>query len=280
MEHALTTQSTRRLLQPQKPRVTAAKVLTTLRYDRGLLFNDIQDLLQLGSLPTGGSRLDMNRVSNLQAEPRLRAWLTVDGPSLLLLNGGTDPFSVSTSFFSANIVSSLLEETQPSSQPVDVITLAYFCDRHSDYRDDVAGWPSELALSLLLQLVDRYPDFEAEDLTQTLEETNPRDAKSICASFSRLLGRLPSTTVVFLVIDGLDSFTMPANRESQTRDVIEALVQAYNGLNKSPSPSPILHFLVASPTRSTFVRHLFEEGDVIDMPTSLPPASGYGTGFC
>ncbi|KAK0730879.1 hypothetical protein B0H67DRAFT_605720 [Lasiosphaeris hirsuta] len=278
MKHTLTTQSTR-LLQSQKPRVTAKKVLNTLRYDRGLLFNDIQDLLQLGSLPIGGSRLDMNRVSNLQADPRLRAWLTVDGSSLLLLNGGTDPLSVSTSFFSANIVSSLLEETQPSSRPMVVITLAYFCDRHSDYRDDAAGWPSELALSLLLQLIDRYPDFEVEDLKQTLEETNPRDVKSICASFSRLLRRLPATAVVFLVIDGLDSFTMPANRESQTRDIIEALVQVYNSLNSSQSPSPVLHFLVASPTRSTFVEDLFEEEDIIDMPPSLPPAHGYSIGF-
>ena len=67
---------------------------------------------------------------------------------------------------------SLLQDARRSPS-VELVVLAYFCRRHWDYRRDEAGSPDEMAMSLLLQLVDRYCGFEPRALQECLGKAVP-----------------------------------------------------------------------------------------------------------
>ena len=188
---------------------------------------------------------DPNRVLAAQKNPRLLAWLALDGPALLLQGARPGP-------------------------SMELVTLAYFCGRHWDYRRDEAGSPDEMAMSLLLQLVDRYRHFEPRALQECMDKAVPHDVVAICEAFQGLLDQLPSNAVVFLVIDGLHSFSTPPERQRQMREVVELLVGIYR-----KQSSPILKFLFAGPTRSN-MEDLFEVGEIVDLPFNPPPQGGYG----
>jgi hypothetical protein len=205
-----------------------------------------------------------------QKNPRLLAWLALDGPSLLLVNGGADATSQSVSFVSAKVAHSLLLQDVARDGAVAPVPLAYFCGRHADYRRDEAGAPDEMAMSLLLQLVDRYRGFEARALQACLDRAVPHDVAAICDAFQGLLDELPSNVVVYLVIDGLHSFATPPERRGQMREVVELLVGMYRRQSGA-----VLKFLFAGPTRSD-LEELFEVGEIVDLPFNPPPQGGYG----
>jgi hypothetical protein len=249
--------------------VTADQLLEDLLYDPALVPTDVDALLALGSAANPG-RLDPNRVLAAQRNPRLLAWLALDGPALLLVNGGAGPTSLSASFVSARVVRSLLLQGARPGPSMELVTLAYFCGRHWDHRRDEAGSPDEMAMSLLLQLVDRYRHFEPRALQECMDKAVPHDVVAICEAFQDLLDQLPSNAVVFLVIDGLHSFSTPPERQRQMREVVELLVGIYR-----KQSSPILKFLFAGPTRSN-MEDLFEVGEIVDLPFNPPPQGGYG----
>ncbi|KAK3689416.1 hypothetical protein B0T22DRAFT_171754 [Podospora appendiculata] len=258
------------------PKVTPLKILKALLYDPELIKNDLTDLLKLGTPGRSGpTTLDPTRVHALQRNPRMRAWLTIDESSALLLHSGAEPLSLDTSFFMATMVSSLLEEKSKPNKSITVVTLAYFCGQHRDYRRDVAGSPEEMAMNLLLQLIDQYRDFEGADLQECLNSTVPGDVFSICASFGRLVQCLPADVVVFVVIDGIQVFAAPPERRSRSRDVVEALLRVYGSLPRDAT----FKLLVASPTRSKFVEDLFEEDELIHIPADPPPLGDYRDGL-
>ncbi|KAK3317645.1 hypothetical protein B0T19DRAFT_295381 [Cercophora scortea] len=257
------------------PKVTPLKILKALLYDPELIKNDLTELLKLGTPGRSGpTNLDPTRVHTLQRNPRIRAWLTIDESSALLLDGGADPLSLDTSFFMATMVSSLLDENTKPNTSITVVTLAYFCTQHRDYSRDVAGSPEEMAMSLLLQLIDQYRGFETADLQECLNSTVPGDVSSICASFGRLVQCLPADVVVFVLIDGVQVFAAPPERRSRTRDVVESLLRVY-GLPRDAK----FKLLVASPARSKFVEDLFDEEEMVHIPTDPPPLGDYRDGL-
>jgi hypothetical protein len=233
--------------------VTSDQVLRELNYDPSLVSDDMESLLQLGA-PRSMVRIDMSRVQNLQRNLRMRAWLSVDDNIILLANGCSSNADLSTSFASANLVNSLRQQASRLSDDMLVIVLAYFCSQHRDYRRDEAANPVEPCMSLLLQLVDSYPGFNAADLQECSETTDPRSSASICTSLENLLNRLPPSAVVYLVIDGISFFAVPPERLHSTREAIELLVNLYR-----QSSSTTLKFLFCSPVRFQFVEGLFDE---------------------
>ncbi|KAK2042622.1 hypothetical protein LZ31DRAFT_543175 [Colletotrichum somersetense] len=89
------------------------------------------------------------------------------------------------------------------------------------------GNPSELAMSLLLQLVDRFREFDSGNLQKCMDKLDPNSISSICRSFRFLVKRLPQNVVLFLVVDRLDSFAIPTEPQDQTREVVGRLVRLY-----------------------------------------------------
>ena len=251
------------------PAITTDSVLREWQYDPLLVPTDADEILALAS-PARPSVLNANRVLWLQQSPVVRSWLTVDESSILLVNGNGDARCPSTTVFSASIFRSLLRRGGgEGNSAITLIPLAYFCTRHQDYRRDPAASPSELVLSLLLQLVERYGLFQPVDLHDCFHRMDPHDVKSIFASLKRLIRLLPDNAVVWLIIEGLHSFSAPRDREAEMRTLVEDLVSLF------PQECPAtLKFMFTSPTRSGSVEDLFDADEVIHMPNNPPPAGG------
>ncbi|KAK8034072.1 hypothetical protein PG993_009067 [Apiospora rasikravindrae] len=255
------------------PSITAKDILEEFQYDQALIPQDIKVLLRM-SLPSNTvSSIDMNRVHAIQRNPRLHVWLSDDAPYLYLLNGGAQVAAdVSTSFVMAKIASTLLQQLQQrrsSASAMEVIVLAYFCGQHQNYYRDTAASPSELVMSLLLQLIDKYSGYSSTTLQDCLDRTDPQDISSICDSLRCLFEELPSDAVIYLVIDGIAHFTSPRERMEGMQEVIELLVETFRG-----KVSATLKFIFSSPTRSSFLEDLFEEDEILNIPRDPPPASG------
>lgn len=139
--------------KPAYPKTTAEDVLDRLIFDPDLVPQDIQDLLRQGTA-TLHQKVQPYRLQSIQDNPRIKAWLSLDKPSLLLVNGNsTSHLDLSNSFFSAKIVNALMKHASQPQKNIEMIPLAYFCGQHKNYSKDVAAHPAELAMSLLLQLV-------------------------------------------------------------------------------------------------------------------------------
>ena len=253
-------------------------ILSRFLYEPDLIANDCEalkkQLHQLHRIP-----INERRLAILQSNIRLRAWLMVNEPSMLLLNGRADPRQGSEiSQFSVMLLESLQkqQETQNESKAsvVAVIPLAFFCGQHRDWQRDPNANPEEAAMSLMLQFIDRYQDsINLGILRQCYEHTNPGDLASICDSFESLVMTLESNVIVVLILDGLRHFTQPRKRREKTRYLISRLV----GMYRKP-PRATFKLLLTSPTRSDFVEDHFEESELLNLPRDLP-ASPTNTRF-
>lgn len=196
-------------------------------FDPDLVPRDMEYLLRQGTVSLQ-QQLQPHRLRALQDNPRIKAWLSLDNSSLLLVNGNSNsPQDLSTAFFSAKIVNTLIHHGSQPRRNIEIIPLAYFCGQHQDYQSDIAASPAGLAMSLLLQLVDAHKDFESEVLQGCLEEIVPDDLESILNSLATLLGRLPLEAIVFVIIDGVEHFSRPDERRIRFCEVVSRLVRLF-----------------------------------------------------
>ncbi|KAK7934753.1 hypothetical protein PG985_000248 [Apiospora marii] len=261
---------------PRISSITARDLLEEFQYDPALVPHDIEALLRL-SLPSNTvTSFDTNRAHAILRSQRIHVWLSDDAPYLYLLNGGSqEPSDASTSFVMAKIVSILLEQqkshrqARKASTAMNVVVLAYFCGQHQNYYRDAAASPHELAMSLLLQLIDKFPDFSSSALQECLDQTHPHDISSICDSLRRLLEKLPSDVVVYVVVDGIAQFALPQQRKNEMRELMELLVEAFHD-----EVAATAKFIFSSSTRCAFVEDLFDEDEILNIPRDPPPANG------
>lgn len=211
--------------------ISAEDVLADLLFDPTLIPKDVDNVLRRCTDPLH-SRIQGYRVLAIRENPRVQAWLSLDESSLLLVNGNAaTPLDLSTSFISAKMVHALLgEASRPRRKNLEIITLAYFCGQHQDFHRDEAARPSELAMSLLLQLVDQHRDFDEADLQRCLDRTElePHSVGSVVSSLGRLVGLLPSRTIVYLVLDGIDHYAQPDLRRHEFQEVLALLIEEFN----------------------------------------------------
>jgi len=216
----------------------------------------------------------------LQTNPRIQAWLTMDESSLLLVNGRTKSHPRSEmSVVSAQIVHRLLDVERATAPIGEVgsatlVPLTFFCGQHRDAHRDPNGNPAEVAMSLLLQLVDHVGASVPGDVLRKCQTgTRPLDIASICASLERVLSSLSNKVIVVLVVDGIKFFTHPTERRDQMRELVERLVAIYRKRTRAT-----LKVLFASPARSEFLEDLFEDDEILSLPRDLPWSAIDGLG--
>jgi hypothetical protein len=237
------------------------ELLKRFEYDASLIPRDCTNLLKLNP---GKDDLDEDRLMAMIQSPRLRSWLAIDESSTLLINGQGRPTPKSeVSYTAAKLFESLIRiaAEQPS-----VVALAYFCGQHRRLSDVYAN-PSELIMSLLLQIIDRYRGFLQGELERCLQDVDPRNVVSLCQAFHRLVGRLPNDIFLYVVVDGLSFFTDPADRGEQTATIIHQLV----GLH-AESTKATVKLLFTCPTRASFVEDIFEEEEIVNLPRNPKPS--------
>jgi hypothetical protein len=255
------------------PDIDPEHVLAHFLYEPDLLPSDCMTLNKRASRSRRTSH-NPGRLVALQTNPRLQAWLTVDEPSLFLLNGRAEPRPDSAvSLFTAHMIQQLVDHyrtcNEQGNSSVAVIPIAFFCGQHRDWQEDSNGNPEELAMSLLLQLIDgarRYLDPAV--LRQCYERTRPESISSVCSMFESLVLSMNSEVVLIIVVDGLRFFTQPAERCGGTKQVVSSLVSLFRLKSEAT-----LKMLFSSPTRSEFVEDLFDGEEVLAMPRDV--ASGH-----
>jgi hypothetical protein len=213
-------------------------------------------------------RLDHDRlIALIRALPLQSFLLAPDRPILLLNGGGSSLPQSEASFLSAKLVESI-HSTMVTNYKV--LVLAFFCGQHRD-KMDVYSNPSEMMISLLLQMVEFCGALSAEDLLACMSDLDPTDVNSICSAFENLVETLDEDFRVFIVLDGVQFFAEPASRGEKMREIVKGLL----GICRK-NQRAVLKLLLASPTRSTFVEDLFEEGEVLTLPIHCRPADVYG----
>ena len=257
--------------RPQKmlPEIDPEHILKHFLYDRDLVQNDCAALDKRANRSRRTSQ-DTRRFVALQSNPRLRAWLTVDEPSLLILNGRSDPQPDSeTSLFTAKLFQQLLEYHEaPDESSASIIPLGFFCGQHRDWQIDSNGNPEELAMNLLLQLIDRGRGvLDPTVLRQCYERLRPGNMASVFSMFEALVLGLGPGVVVILVVDGLRFFAQPRERCHGTKDLVSRLVGLYRD-----RPAATLKLLFASPTNCEYVEELFADEEVLELPREISSA--------
>lgn len=259
--------------QPARvPDIDPESILAHFLYERNLVPEDSATLAKRSKHLRARSR-DASRLIALQNNPRLRAWLTVDEPSLLLLNGRADPQPDSdVSLFTSKLYQQLLAHHQiHTGQDVHrahIIPLAFFCGQHSDWQLDSNGAPGELAMNLLLQLIDLgRKAIDPAVLQHCYEHLRPGDIASILSMFEALISSLRPNVVVIIIVDGLRFFAQPRERCHGTREVVTRLVDIYRSMSDGNAS---LKILFASPTRSEFVQDVFIDDEILELPRDLP----------
>ncbi|CEN61860.1 hypothetical protein ASPCAL08508 [Aspergillus calidoustus] len=247
--------------RPVTPSGVVEELLKRFEYDASLIPQDCTNLLKLNP---DKDDLDEDKLMAMIQSPRLRSWLAIDESSTLLINGQGRPTPKSeVSYTAAKLAESLIRIA--AEQP-NIVALAYFCGQHQRLSDVYAS-PSELIMSLLLQLIDGYRGFLQGELERCLQDVDPRHVVSLCQAFHRLVERLPNDIFLYVVVDGLSFFTDPADRREQTATIIHQLV----GLH-AESTKATVKLLFTCPTRASFVEDIFEEEEIVNLPRNPKPS--------
>jgi len=227
-------------------------------YDADLIHTDCENVLKFPFRP--GYDLDKDRILAIRSHRRFLAWLELNEPSVLLLNANSDPATNSEmSFVSAKLYQHILKlvDQEAKSTPT-FIPLIFFCGQHRDYERDENGTPSELAMSLLLQLLDAWRGFTPDLLAKETARLDPETTESVCDAFGSLISSLPPHAIVILIVDGLRYFAQPSVRRQEMIVVVESLV----GIHRQGSRAT-LKFLFANSARCEYLENIFMDEEYL-----------------
>jgi hypothetical protein len=244
-------------------------ILDAYFYDPDLVPGDCQHMLRLRHTP--GCHIDEDRVLALRSHPRFLAWLELNQSSLLLVDANSEPaVNPEMSSVSARLYQHVFEMANRDGKSAMLIPLAFFCRSHSDYENDENGTPSELAMSLLLQLLDTWRDIDPTVLSEILEGLEPEDAASVCAALGRALSRLPINSIAIVIIDGLRYFAHPRERRNKLIDLVERLVSMHR-----EGFTATVKFLFANSARCEYLEHIVTGEEYLKIPKDVASGGGH-----
>ncbi|KAF5011929.1 hypothetical protein FDECE_1994 [Fusarium decemcellulare] len=265
-----------RAQQSPMPRIEALEmspedILERFLYDPSLVSTDCENVLRMRHIP--GYDLDEDVIPTVKSHPRVLSCLTLNESSLLLVDtrAGHSTCNLEMPIFTAEIFRNLVDFSStaaPRESSTNLVCLAFFCSQHQDFARDENGNPAELVMSLLLQLLDRYRDFDLRQLGLIFDELDPTDIDSICSVFGNLISQLPSNVIVFVMVDDLRAFTQPGERKRGLTDVLERLLDIHRGGQYEAT----LKFLFANSGRAPFIDELFDEDEILRI---WPGGPGY-----
>lgn len=247
-------------------------------FDASLVENDVAQLLRLGSPKFMQQRplLQASRVKAIQESARLQAWLSVDRSTILQVNSNTDTrYDQSGSFVTAKLFRVLEEQARrPPSPELEVVPLAFFCGNHHNSYVDAAATASAMAESLLLQLVDRHrAGFESADLRACWEQVRREDdVESTMHAFGRLIDRMETRAMVFVLVDRVEAFQTPPQRRQETGEILQQLVALFRRREREwDGTGPKMKLLVSTSTACHLIQGLLREEEVVTIPKTPRP---------
>lgn len=246
--------------------LTTTSILTLFQYEPDLLPTDLHAVLKAQQGPT---QYSPERVGSIAKSPQLLAFLSTDAPTALVINGHGNPTPRSEStLVSARLMSSILDVVGAQQFETTIVPVGFFCGEHRHLSQDVHATPAEATMSLLLQVVAGWGRFNSSELEWVRENLNPVDVWSVRSVFEGLVRRLPTGVVVFVIVDGLDFFSEPAERVAEMSEVVRMLV----GLSRAEvDVKARVKVLLVGATRARFAEEQVRETEVLHVPRFCPP---------
>ncbi|WZH47128.1 hypothetical protein QYS62_008270 [Fusarium acuminatum] len=248
----------------QAPAVTVEDILTRWCYEPELVHNDCTKILR--SQHIAGYEIDLDLVTTIKFHPRFQSWLTLDESSVLFIDTRSDnPISSLEMPLVAAETYRQLEtfvdqhNREAHDDAAHIIPMAFFASQHRDMRRDPNASPNELAMSLLLQVVDQYRDFKTNDLDLVETEVDPTNIEAILFVFESLLAQLSQNTILILIIDDLSIFTQPLSRRRGMMQVIETLLD----IHRNGGYIAKLKFVFGNSSRNDFSHGVFTEDEAL-----------------
>lgn len=261
--------SKQKSLLSREPEFTAENVLTNAKFDASLVGKDVAELLRLRS-PSLRYKLHSHRVQAIQETARLKAWLSVDMSAILHINSNADTRNdQSGSFIMAKLVDSLLERAERSSPSLEIVPLAFFCGQHSNSYVDPVATAQALAENVLLQLNDHHRDFEAADLRECWDQLRNGAVVDTMRALEWMIACLPPMAMVFIIVDGIETFQTPPNRKKETREVLQFLVEIFR--RRQDGPGAKVKLLFSTCTACHLMEGLLEDEEVVTIPKTPRP---------
>ncbi|KAM0191650.1 hypothetical protein ACHAPI_008701 [Fusarium lateritium] len=188
------------------PKLDVDTILNRYLYDAQLVHQDCKSISRSRHVP--GYDLDEDLISTIKSNPHFLSWLTLDESSLLFLDTRSDnqTCSLEMPIVAAEVFQDILTFandhvlTDPDAS-TSFVCLSFFCSQHKDYSKDLNAQPTELVMSILLQLLDQYRDFDPQDLTDMFSDLDPFDVDSILSAFEVLVTELPSKIFLVTLVD-------------------------------------------------------------------------------
>lgn len=221
-------------------------------------------------------KVQKNRIEMIQKSPRLKSWLYVDRSSLLAIHGNTSSSNDhSTSYIMATIMHSLIQLASQSDQNMEIIPLAYFCGQHANLYRDQAGEADALAVSLLMQLLSQHRGFHPRDLQRCRNIVRDGDIEATLTALDKMIKRLPSRAMVYLIIDEIERFQTPPERKAGLRDVLTQVVGMFRERHETGSLGAKVKVLFSTSNRSVLLEDLLEDEEIVNIPNNPPPGGSW-----
>ncbi|KAM0544547.1 hypothetical protein ACHAPJ_011764 [Fusarium lateritium] len=207
--------------------------------------------------------IEQARAEQLVQTTRMRDWLVSPHSSQLLVHGNYDPRrQISGLTLLCTSLADSIAERAPQS-----LHLVFFCGLHVDSATDEFTGGHAMIQSFICQLLCQY-DFST---SVSFQDVSPEllllgDIDELCWLLELLIHRLPSSTLLVCLIDGIGYY----EREEFVDSMADVLVTILR-ISKEQQTAATIKVLLTSPTRTIKVRQPFPDELIISMESMARP---------
>ncbi|KAK4545906.1 hypothetical protein LTR36_002470 [Oleoguttula mirabilis] len=254
--------------QQRKRTERRAAILASLQYGGAELRRDLEENLEAISTSA-------DRVHYLVAEPQLMNWLIEPSNAVLLVNGNcaASERNTSTSFIAAKLVETIaIASAGRSGTQYGSIGLYFFCAEHFRSHADRLAGPAGLLRSFIGELLSSSASFKLRQTRKTVLTIDLSDMVQLWAMFETLVAQLPTTVVLFCILDSITEYEM-SDRRPETEYLVGSLIALSR--RNARAGGCVVKVLLTCPLTSRSLHYSLEPWEVIDVPDQAPAVGGF-----
>lgn len=194
----------------------------------------------------------------------------------LIINGNSDACQLRSplTFVCSRLVYTLdyLRKKTPGDKN-HIAALRFFCGEHAT-GDDKMNNPVSIMNNLLSQLLLSFKFLDVEDVIK-LGKFESSDLRALCRRFQHVLRLLPSTAMVFCVIDNLPLFLNDARISDETESLLHWLLRLVHHKNAHKNACVFKLLLTAPGQFNNSELDELADLDSLNVPESVPQSGGF-----
>ncbi|OJJ76616.1 hypothetical protein ASPBRDRAFT_192736 [Aspergillus brasiliensis CBS 101740] len=222
---------------------------------------------------------DQDRCVYVIRSPELAAWIRTPTSTILVVNGNSPKiqFQSPWSFTAAKLVYALdmMRANSPASKD-QIAAVHFFCGEHVDTSKDINS-PTTIANEILSQLLSSFKHIDLIPLIK-MGDFEGSDLEAVCQRIECVLDRLPVTTFVFCIIDGLSFYLADQKTSEQANKLLRWLIKLTRHQQRARKRLEVCTFklFLTAPLRlqGSYVKKL-RANEVMNVPVRPPRTGGF-----